>query len=133
MNATLPAADVFNGKNMHGEKLFTSAIVIVCRATGHEPVKATVWHSQSKGSNYATVWAHGKLQGANARHLSGHGRATGWDYHRPSAALGAAFDSAGIKLSDTIAGRGDRAMRDACIAVAVALGYDEAALVAVEV
>jgi hypothetical protein len=133
MKATLPAADVMNGKNLDGDKPFTMAIVIVDRKTGHEPVKAVIWHSQSKGSNFATVWAHGKLPGAFARHVAGHGRATGYGYHRPSAALGAAFDSAGIKLSEAIDGRGSQAMRDACIAVAVALGYKAANLVSVEV
>lgn len=133
MKATLPAADTFNGKNLHGDKPMTLAIIIVDRETGHEPVRAIVWHSQSKGSNYATIWARGKRHGAFARSCAGHGRATGWGYHRPSAALAAALDSAGIKLDADIDGSGEGAMRDACIAVAVALGYDAAHLVVVEV
>lgn len=133
MKATLPAADTFNGKNLHGEKLFTMAFVIVDRKTGHEPVKAVIWHSQSMGSNYSTVWGHGKLPGAFARYVAGHGRATGGGYHRPSAALAEAFESAGIHLNEAIDGRGERAMKDACIALAVALGYKAANLVCVEI
>lgn len=133
MKATLPAADTFNGKNLHGDKPLTCAIIILDRKTGHEPVRAIVWHSQSKGSNYATVWAHSKLPGAFARHVAGHGRATGWGYHRPSAALGAAFKSAGVHLDESINGVGDGAMERACIAVAVALGYKESNLAVVKV
>lgn len=133
MKATLPAADTFNGKNLHGDKPFTMAIVVVDRKTGHEPVKAVVWHAKNKMSNYATVWAHGRLQGAFARHVAGHGRAGGCGYHRPSAALSEAFHNAGIKLSEDIHGVGQQGMRDACIAVAVALGYKESNLVVVEV
>jgi hypothetical protein len=128
MRAQLPTENTSNGKNFHGEKPFTMAFVIVDRLTGDQPVKAVVWHSQSKGSNYAAVWAHSR-----ARSFAGHGRATGYGYHRPSAALGAAFDSAGVKLSEDIEGRGESAMKEACIALAVAMGYKAHKLEVVQV
>ena len=133
MKATLPAADTFNGKNLHGDKPLTMALVIVDRKTGHKPVTVMIWHSQSKGTNYGTVWATGRLPGAFARHVAGHGRANGYGYHRPSAALAEAFESAGVHLDEAIDGRGNEAMKDACIALAVALGYKAANLVCVEV
>ena len=43
-------------------------------------------------------------------------------YHKDSAALSAALDSAGITLSEDIAGRGDGPMREALTAIVRATG-----------
>lgn len=61
---------------------------------------------------YCCVWLH-----HNTIHTSGSGKASGYGYHKPSAAMQAAFGNAGIKLSEHIDGRGDSAMRDAMQAV----------------
>ena len=61
-------------------------------------------------------------QGGNA-HFAGYGRASGCGYHKPSAALAAAIESAGIKLAQDIDGYGDGAMRDALHAVGEAMGF----------
>ena len=55
------------------------------------------------------------------------GRATGYGYHKASAALQAAFDSAGVGITlagapASISGLGEAAMRDALEAVARAAG-----------
>lgn len=65
-------------------------------------------------ANYACFWLF------NGDYNSGGARATGYGYHRPSAAAQFAFNRAGIVLSEAIDGRGDRAMIDALEAIAKA-------------
>ena len=48
---------------------------------------------------------------------SGYGRAGGYGYDKASAAMADAIDHAGIKMSQSIAGVGDTAMREAAIAI----------------
>lgn len=62
-------------------------------------------------------------------HVSGSGKAGGYGYHRPSAALGEAIHNAGFALSESISGRGESAMREALMAIAKALGVKRPALV----
>lgn len=131
MHATLPAASTHNARNYHGEKPHHMTMVLVDRATGHKPVTASVWASTTGATSYASIWTYSHA--AAVRSYSGAGRATGGGYHRASAALDAAIQSAGITLSDPIDGEGTRAMEDACRAIAAALGYDPAGLVLVEV
>ena len=57
---------------------------------------------------------------------TGHGWANGGGYHKARAALDSALASAGITLSEAIAGRGDGAIRDGLLAVAEAYGYPAA-------
>ena len=130
MQATLPAASTHNARNYHGEKPHYMTMVLVDRATGHQPVTASVWASTTGATSYASIWAYSHAAG---RSYSGAGRATGGGYHRASAALDAAIDSAGITLSEDIAGAGTRAMEDACRAIATAMGYNPAGLVLVTV
>lgn len=68
--------------------------------------------------NYACLWAR---DAGGAISISGGGRAGGYGYHRASAAVQAAFDDAGIQLSEDIGGRGDRAIEEAVYALARAL------------
>ena len=49
-------------------------------------------------------------------------KAGGYGYHRFSAAMGAAFDDAGVRLHVRIHGAGDEAMRDALLALAKHVG-----------
>ena len=48
---------------------------------------------------------------------SGYGRAGGYGYDKASAAMADAIDHAGIKMSQSIAGVGDTAMKDAAVAI----------------
>jgi len=48
---------------------------------------------------------------------NGYGKAGGYGYDKASAAMADAIDHAGIKLSKSIAGVGDTAMREAAIAI----------------
>lgn len=83
---------------------------------------------------YCSLWVHGEL------YCSGRGKASGYGYHKQSAALQAAIDSAGINLTGNnysrvpeddndkkqarIDGCGTRAMENAMQAIAVAAGCD---------
>ena len=73
---------------------------------------------------YCIVWISGEDKWGR-----GVGRAGGYGYDKHSAALGAALDDAGIKLSKSIGGVGEEAEREALFAIGEALGYTDAILV----
>ena len=68
----------------------------------------------------ACIWIHGTMSGQEV-HGAGSGTASGYGYHKPSAAAGEAIAKAGIKLSEPIDGRGDSSIRDAVLAIAKAV------------
>ena len=92
-------------------------------------VTARVWTDRSRNAStvYASLWV---MVGDDP--TSGHGSAGGGGYHKNSAALCEAVQSAGIKLQHTrpdrrgerayINGVGDRAMEHALLAIARAAG-----------
>lgn len=86
--------------------------------------EARIYMSASRSAERMTaiLWVHGK------NYACGSGVAGGCGYHKPSAAVGDAIESAGFEL-DThfIGGRGESALVDALKAVAVAAwpGVDE--------
>lgn len=69
---------------------------------------------------YCVLWVRGYDYDQPA--ARGYGKAGGYGYHKPSAALAAAFEAAGITLSDDIGGRGDGVMFDAMKALGDHLG-----------
>ena len=77
---------------------------IARRSDGASPVYCSVWLSGPKGCT------------------SGYGVASGYGYHKSSAALDAALRSAGFTLDCRIDGVGDGAIREALLACAKALG-----------
>ena len=54
---------------------------------------------------------------------SGKGSACGYGYHKMSAALAEALDSAGVKLDKDISGVGETAMQEALTAIARKVGF----------
>jgi hypothetical protein len=74
----------------------------------------------TNAKNYSCLWVHDKK---NNIYCSGSGSAGGYGYHRPSAASSEAFQTAGIELSESISGRGDRAQEEALLSLAKKLGY----------
>lgn len=118
---------VENGRH-HDSKECTSARVLVALCppgSDGSPLRelATLRtyvakRSDGAGRVYASIWVHG-----HGLHCSGTGHASGYGYHKPSAAAAAAIESAGIELSDPIDGRGDAAVDDALRAIGRALGY----------
>lgn len=77
--------------------------------------------SASASTVYCSLWAG---------HQGGHGKASGHRYHKPSAALSAAINDAGITLTEPIDGYGEDAANKALLAIAQAI-YPTATLVRV--
>lgn len=138
MKAMLPSADTSNGQNWSGEKEEVSCwrVVAVHKGKIINPVTVRCWMGRSKSASvvYAAIWAHGP-----SRSYAGHGQAGGYGYHKESAAIDGAIESAGITLWGSpylnrdeapdfkkrarIDGVGDSAIREALSAIARALGY----------
>ena len=124
--ATLPRAARSNGKNLSGQKELVSAISAVALINGKmREVVVARWYMARKSDGaspvHASIWTYGA-----GFDISGYGRATGYGYHKVSAALSAAIDSAGITLSERIGGAGDGAIRRALEAIARAIAGDAA-------
>ena len=107
ITATLPSAARSNGKNLSGKKELVSAMSAVAVINGKmREVVVARWYMARKSDGaspvYASIWTYGA-----GFDISGHGRATGYGYHKASAALSTALDSAGIVLSERIDGVGD--------------------------
>ena len=124
--ATLPRAARSNGTNLSGQKEMVSAMSAVALIDGKmREVVVARWYKARKSDGaspvYASIWTYGA-----GFDISGHGRATGYGYHKASAALSEALDSAGIVLSERIDGLGDGASRRALEAIARAIAGDAA-------
>lgn len=91
--------------------------------TVSEVIRAEFSASPRKGAQnvYCNVFVYG--------HGSGSGKAGGWGYHKESAALESALESAGIKLSERIGGAGNSAMEKALRAVAESAGYKSVSII----
>ena len=131
ITATLPRAARSNGKNLSPQKELISAMSAVAVINGkiHEVVVAR-WYMARKSDGaspvYASIWVYGA-----GHNISGHGRATGYGYHKASAALSDAIDSAGIVLSERIDGVGEGAIRRALEAIARAIAGDAAEILVI--
>lgn len=124
ITATIPRAARSNGKNLSGQKELVSAMSAVAVINGKmREVVIARWYKARKSDGappvYASIWTYGA-----GFDISGHGRATGYGYHKASAALSTALESAGIVLSERISG--DGAVRDALEAIARAIAGDAA-------
>ena len=126
ITATLPSAARSNGKNLSGQKELVSAMSAVAVINGKmREVVVARWYQARKSDGASPVYASVWVLGAGFD-ISGHGRATGYGYHKASAALSAAIDSAGIVLSERIDGVGEGAIRRAVEAIARAIAGDAA-------
>lgn len=134
--ATLPTDYIGNGKWLDKEIVQTAYLVGVCNGKPVELAKV-VWFMSRTGDGASPQYCTVRVASSNWPEAggltsfvgcAGHGKATGYGYHKGSAALERALYSAGIKLSADIDGRGDSAVRDALVAIGVALGYAESAL-----
>jgi hypothetical protein len=123
ITATLPAEDVSNARNMSCEKELVNRLISIAYIDGEfrQVVDARFYMGRSANSSkvYCSIWV------SYPDHwTSGHGTASGYGYHKESAALDSAIESAGIKLDARIDGVGDSAMREAIEAITRACGYD---------
>ena len=126
ITATLHPTTQANGKNLSRQKEMVSAMSAVAVINGKmREVVVARWYMARKSDGaspvYASIWTYGAGFG-----ISGHGRATGYGYHKASAALSKALDSAGIVLSERIDGLGDGASQRALEAIARAIAGDAA-------
>ena len=126
ITATLPSTTQANGKNLSRQKEMVSAMSAVAVINGKmREVVVARWYMARKSDGaspvYASIWAYGA-----GFAISGYGRATGYGYHKASAALSKALDSAGIVLSERIDGLGDGASQRALEAIARAIAGDAA-------
>lgn len=133
MKATLPTnqAKHQNGKNLNGQKeLIRRYLVVFKDETETNPdyqFKELIdfrlyasYKADGAAPVYASIWIKNPRQNL---YIAGSGRATGYGYHKGSAALASALESAGVTLDEDIDGRGDTAIKDALKAIAEAMGH----------
>ena len=87
-------------------------------------VRCYMGRSANVPTVYASVWIN-----TSEVHTSGKGKAGGYGYHKESAAIAAAIESAGIALDTDISGVGNSAILDALTAIANALGFERVLIV----
>lgn len=130
------ASETFNARNLGNEKETIRRDVCVAPSTLARNGVATVvdarWYmgrGRSASVVYCSVWIEGKPAKGGRISASGYGSAGGYGYCKRSAAFAAALDSAGIKLSQSVAGAGDGAMRGAMKAISRKLGYNRSEVI----
>ena len=110
-----------NGKNYgHKKELIQTFNVITDTLKEIITVRCYMGRSASASVVYASLWIT-----APDYYSSGTGKAGGYGYHKPSAAIGDAIASAGIGLSKDISGVGNGAIHEALGAIAEAMGYNK--------
>ena len=117
---TLPKKPNYHIKNFDNKKLID--VINVFAVYKNElcaPICVKLYKSQTGSTWYADIEA----QTTNNTFFNGYGRAGGGGYHKPSAALQAAFSKAGLKTKYSFHGGGDRGINEALDALAQACGY----------
>ena len=126
-----------NAKNMNGEKELVQRIVVIDDAGSKQTIvdcRLYMGRSRNASTVYCSIWANGHINNERVW-ITGHGKAGGYGYHKPSAAMQNAITAAGLTLTDDngdsmpIYGRGDEAMYAAAIAIAAAFGFDDVILI----
>ena len=128
MNAKLTKTECQNARNLGDKQETVKQMILIAHEGGEfsEPVTVRWYKARSGGgarSVYCSIWVH-----CSPYHVSGRGIAKGYGYHKPSAAFQEACDSAGIKLSQPVDGRGDSLVMEALFAIGQALGFDRSEL-----
>lgn len=126
-SVTLTEGRFENAKNLNGEKELTDRWHLLAIVDGEIRTLADVrcWMARSRNANtvYASIWVHGP------NHRGGHGKAGGYGYCRTSAAVDAAFASAGIKVGYPFHGAGQSEIERALRALGAALGFPNATVI----
>lgn len=144
MQAKLPERVTSNARNLDQYKERVNTLKVIGTRNGTLQCIAEARFYMARRSDgaspvYCSLWVHGDVG------TSGHGKASGYGYHKESAALSEAIDSAGITLTGDqydrdhspereaqparIDGCGDSAMRDAMRAIAIAAGAEGSVLI----
>ena len=124
MKATM-GKNVSNAVNYKGQKELVKSYNVITD-TLREIIMARCYMGRSASAStvYASIWIN-----ASDVHTSGKGKAGGYGYHKESAAIAAAIESAGIALDTDISGVGNSAILDALTAIANALGFERVLIV----
>ena len=124
MKATM-GENVSNAVNYKGQKELVKSYNVITD-TLREIIIARCYMGRSANAStvYASVWIN-----TSEVHTSGKGKAGGYGYHKVSAAIGDAINSAGIALDTDISGVGNSAILDALTAIANALGFERVLIV----
>ena len=126
-----------NAKNMNGEKEIVQRIAVVDDAGSKRTIvdcRLYMGRSRNASTVYCSIWASGHINNERVW-ISGHGKAGGYGYHKPSAAMQHAITAAGFTLTDDngeimpINGRGEEVMHYSAIAIAAVLGYNDVILI----
>lgn len=114
-----------NARNLSPKKETIKSLMLIARINGKlkTVIDARFYMSRS-GDGASPVYCAMWVFGANEIYVSGKGKATGHGYHKSSAALQDAIDSAGFDLDQSIDGRGDSAMEEALQAIGHCVGAD---------
>lgn len=105
----------FNANHRKENKFYTQYSAIAFDSENAKEVAVLrIYRTDSRV--YACFWAYGK-----ENIYKGSGLAGGYGYHMASAAADEAIENAGIKLSESINGVGDGAIRETIKAIASAL------------
>ena len=124
MKATI-GENVSNAINYKGEKELIKTFNVVNDALKEIiTVRCYMGRSSSASTVCASIWIN-----TSEVHTSGKGKAGGYGYHKESAAIAAAIESAGISLDTDISGVGDGAIKEALTAIANALGFERVLIV----
>ena len=124
MKAQFTKTEGMNATNYGDKKETVKQMILITHKAGDfkEPVVVR-WYMSRSGDGaspvYCSLWVH-----SSPYHVSGHGKAGGWGYHKSSFAFQEACASAGIELSQPVDGRGSSLVKDAILAIGVALGFD---------
>lgn len=115
-----PKFNINHRKENHFNRQVT-AIAINKDGRAYDAVTLRIYVTDAK--SYACVWTNSNCSWENAKDCwrNGSGSASGYGYHRASAAVEEAIYNAGIELSEPIGGRGDSAIREAVKAIAEAM------------
>ena len=135
LKAKLPTEETQNAVNYHGKKELVDTWKVIATKKGefHEAVDCRCWMGKSRTASvvHCSIWVHG-----TGHWMTGRGSAGGYGYHKASAAVGDAIESAGITLWGNvyngpednkkqahIGGVGETAIVAALEAIARAMGY----------
>ena len=128
--AKLPTTGKSNAKQLDKEIIRKYHVVGTLNGELVSVLTANIYMSRSgDGASpvYCALWLHV----TGICHTSGKGTASGYGYHKTSAAIDASLTSAGIKLTDAksgntthIDGVGDSTIEDAFTAIGKACGLD---------
>jgi hypothetical protein len=124
MKATI-GENVSNAVNYKGQKELVKSYNVITD-TLREIIIARCYMGRSASAStvYASIWIQ-----SSGIYTSGKGKAGGYDYHKESAAIADAIESAGITLDANISGVGGGAIEDALKAIASALGFSHVLIV----